>query len=83
MGEQGWDRVRLLDLDPPLQARCWAVLVEVGMESFGKEESCSPPWHCYSGHCCVPKKGCCHFSLPLGNLYRDVVGIRGLKAFPA
>lgn len=36
--------------------RCWAVPVEVGLEGFGKEESCSPPWCCYSGHCCVPKK---------------------------
>lgn len=64
------------------------VLVEVGMERFGKKDRELQPTLVllFRALLCPQKgtlRGCCHFNLPLGKLYRDVVGISGLKAFPA
>lgn len=86
-GEQGWDRIRLLDLDPPLQARCWGCACGGGNGELWEEGELQPALVLLFQALLCPQKGtlrgCCHFSLPLGKLYRDVVGIRGLKAFPA
>lgn len=57
-----------------------AVLLEVGMERFGKKESCSPPWYCYSGN--VPKRDTVVISVCLWESYTGMLlGLGGLKPF--